>query len=562
MKAPHLFRIGEWAIDTGRCVAARGGEEVRLEPKTVELLAYLASRSGRVVSRTELLDAVWPGMVVGEEAITNAVAKLRKALGDDSRTGRLIETIPKRGYRVVTEALVDRNEPVSADAKPSRAAALITLLVVAALVGLFFAIQTGDLEETVTSQQETPSLPDRPSVSVLPFVNLSDDPAQEYFADGLTEDLITDLSRVSSLFVIARNSSFGYKNRSVDVRQVARELGVRYLVEGNVRKVADRLRVNVKLVDASSGEQLWGERFDGHLSELFDFQETLTDGIADALAVDRTRFEKDYGAFRETHAPDAYENYLKGSVEYLAGTPESLRRAIAHLERALEVDPGYGRALATLAAVYWEIYRNRWHRRLGISPNTAVWQKADDYLARSMIAPTALAHKVASEMLTFNRRYEQALSEAELAIALEPNAPQGYVALAEVKTFMGSPVEALSLLDQAIRLDPRGNPSYLFALGKAQLAMGRAAEAAATFRKAVDGNQDSRLAWMGLLSAYGTLGESERAAETLAGLEALQVRDQMLSFLVAGSRELWPFQHDVDREAFLDGLRKAGVREW
>jgi TolB-like protein/Flp pilus assembly protein TadD len=423
-------------------------------------------------------------------------------------------------------------------------------------------MQRPSSEQPVTLSQDVPGLPERPSVSVLPFVNLGDDPSQEYFADGLTEDLITDLSRVASLFVIARNSSFDYKNRSVDVRQVGRELGVRYLVEGNVRKVGDQLRINVKLVDVSSGEQLWGERFDGHLGDLFDFQEAVTDGITETLAVSRTRLEKDYAAFRETHAIDAYEHYLKGSAAFLSGTPESLLMAIGHLERALEADPGYGRALATMAAVYWEIYRNRWHRRLGISPNTMVWQRADDFLARSMIAPTALAHKVASEMLTFNRRYEQALSEAELAIALDPNAPQGYIAMAEVKTFMGLPDEALSLLHKAMRLDPRGHPAYLFAQGKAQLAMGSAAEAAAAFEAAVAANHDNRLARMGLLSAYGILGESERAAEALAGLEALQARDQMLPFSVTWAHEFWPFQHDADREMFLDGLRSAGVKEW
>jgi TolB-like protein/DNA-binding winged helix-turn-helix (wHTH) protein/thioredoxin-like negative regulator of GroEL len=561
MGALHPFRIGSWVIDPGRCVACKGGDEVRLEPKTAELVAYLASRSGTVISRGELLDAVWPGMVVGDEAITNAVAKLRKALGDDSRTNRLIETVPKRGYRVVADSLA---EPVPGEARARKAAgpwmwfALVLGVVLLVWMLVVWIGQAGDQAPPVA---ETPSIPDRPSVSVLPFVNLSDDPAQEYFADGLTEDLITDLSRVSSLFVIARNSSFSYKNRALDVRQVGRELGVKYLVEGNVRKVGGDLRINIKLIDASKGGQLWGERFDGALDELFDFQEMITGRIVEALSVERTHYEEDFAAFRETNATAAYENYLKGAAEYTRGTPESFRLAITHLERAVEADPSYGRALATLAAVYWETYRNLWHRRLDISPNTQTWQRADDYLVRSMIAPTALAHKVAAEMLTFNRRYQEARKEAEVAIALDPNSPQGYVALAEVQTFMGAPEKALPLLHRAMRMDPRGHASYFFALGKAQLAMGNVTDAVASLAEAVERSPENRLAWMALLSAYGTLGDVARATRALARLDALQASDRLYSFTVSVAREHWPFARKSDRESFLYGLRKAGVPE-
>jgi TolB-like protein/Tfp pilus assembly protein PilF len=436
------------------------------------------------------------------------------------------------------------------------------VVLVLGLLAWTLATWNGNEDRHMPAGDGTPSLPERPSVSVLPFINLSDDPAQEYFADGLTEDLITDLSRVSSLFVIASNSSFSYKNKALDVRQVGRELGVKYLVQGNVRKFGNEIRINIKLTDAASGEQLWGERFDGPLAELFEFQEVVTGRIVEALSVDRTRLELDMATFQETYATEAYESYLKGAAEYARGTPESFRLAITHLERAVEADPGYGRALAMLAAVYWETYRNLWHRRLGLSPNTLTWQRADDYLARSMIAPTTLAHKVASEMLTFNRRYREARSEAEVAIALDPNSPQGYLALAEVQTFMGAPEEALPLLHRAMRMDPHGHASYLFAQGKAQLVMGSVADAAVSLAGAVEAHPDNRLAWMALLSAYGSLGEVARATQALARLDALQASDQLHSFTVSAAREHWPFARKADRDSFLDGLRKAGVPEW
>lgn len=562
MSSESLFRIGEWQIDPQRCVAQRSDETVRLEPRAVELLAYLASRPGEVVSRAELLEAVWPGVVVSDEAITNAVAKLRRALSDSSKSAKLIETIPKRGYRVVDVAVVRQatpgDRPTGHSLDKAKVGGLVAVLVVVAMIFAGWRL-SGD---NPTPTAEVRLSAQRPSITVLPFTNLSGDDEQDWFVDGLTEDLITDLSGVSGLFVIARNSSFIYKGSNADVAAIGRELGVRYLIEGSVRRVADRLRINVKLIDTASGGHLWATRYDGSLDELFTFQDDITARVVDALAVKMTSLEKDYAAFQETYTPRAYEEFLQGWAFYRGQTPEDFRRAIAHLERALEEDAGYGRAAAALAAVYWETYQRRWYRRLGLSPDSLVWQRANEYLDRSMIAPTPLAHKVASAMLIANRRFAEARAEAERAVAIDPNDPLGHLALAEVLVATGEASRAEEVVREAMRRDPHAPNTYLFTLGKAQLIKGDIAQSIDTLERATRTNPDNRLAWMALVSAYGLSGKSTEAEAALRTLDDLQHRDQLVAFTVANAREHWPFENAGDNSAFLDGLRKAGVPEW
>lgn len=557
------YRLGEWTIDP-KCGTAHCDEEtVHLEPKAIELLTHLMSRPGQVVARAELLAAVWPGVVVGDEVITNAIAKLRRALHDDPRSPTLIETIPKRGYRLV--APIEATSGTTTDRPASfwtRPIVLITALVFVSAALLFMTQRPTDVALPPIDHQAAFSLPERPSITVLPFTNLGDDDAQEYFVDGLTEDLITDLSRVSGLFVIARNSSFAYKDRPVDVQRIGRELGVRFILVGSARKHGDKLRINVKLIDTTSGQHLWAERFDGAFDDVFVFQERITAEIIDALSVKLTGIEEDYAAFQETHDLEAYEAFLKGWAAYRRNTPQDFEEAIGHLENAVQQDPAYGRAQAALAAIYWETYQRRWYRRLGISPISRVWELANEHLERSMVAPSPLAHKIASAMLTTNRRFDEAITEADRAIALDPNDPLGYVALAEVLTFTGMPERAYELIRKAMRLDPQDPMSYLFALGKAQFAMGAVTDAASSLEQATQHSPDNRLAWMALISVYGSQGKTEKARSAVAALDSLQHSDKLVSFTVANASEHWPFKREMDRERFLDGLRKAGVPEW
>lgn len=561
-KADLLFRVGEWTVEPKRGLARRRDKKVHLEPKAAELLSYLALRSGEVVSRAELLDAVWPDVTVGDEVITNAIAKLRRALGDDPKSPELIETIPKRGYRIAASVSETPAATVSIPLSPWLW--IVALVVVLVTVGAVMLPMRpwAPKSDTASIEREAFPLPERPSIAVLPFNNLSGDSEQEYFVDGMTEDLITDLSRVSGLFVIARNSSFAYKGRSVDVKMVGRELGVHFIVEGSARKVGAKVRINVQLIDAGTGGHLWAERYDGDVADLFTFQDKITAMIVAALSVKLTGIEKDHAAFQETREPGAYEAFLKGWAAYRRETPEDFARAIAHFEAAVEKDPAYGRAFAALAAIYWESYRKRWYRRLGISPSSLAWQRANEYLEKSMVAPTPLAHKIASAMLTMNRRFGEAITEAERAISIDPNDPLGYVALADVLVFTGSSAEAERLVRKAMRLDPQDPAPYLLALGKAQLGMGAVSDAILSLERATHRSPDNRLAWMALISAYGSLGQVEKAKAALETLGNLQRRDKLVSITVAKAREHWPFETAGDGEKFLDGLRKAGVPEW
>jgi adenylate cyclase len=561
-KDDSAYRVGEWVIDPRSGLASRLDEKIHLEPKAVELLSYLVSRPGEVVSRSELLDVVWPGVIVNDDAITNTVAKLRRSLHDDPKSPKLIETIPKRGYRIVASI----NEPHSMGIGNGLFSLRWSIPVVAALTliaAVLLSMQFLTSGEVIsTTESSLIPLPDKPSIAVLPFTNLSEDKEQEYFVDGMTEDLITDLSRVSALFVIARNSSFVYKGKQVDIKKIGRELGVRYIIEGSVRKIGTMLRINVQLIDADTGGHLWAERYDGEIENVFSLQDEILKKTVTALSVKLTGIEKNYASFQETHNPVAYQEFLKGWSSYRRETPEDFANAIRHFEKAVKEDPAYGRAYAALAAVYWESYRNRWHRRLGISPLSAVWQRVNEYLDKSMVAPTPVSHKVASAMLTTNRRYDDALIEAQRAIAIDPNDPLGYVAMAETLIFAGSPEKAEILILKAMRLDPNNPIPYLVIMGEAQLVKGAFTDAVTSMEQATRKNPDNRLAWMALISAYGSLGLQEKAQTALARLNELQNRDKLVSFTVANAREHWPFKTEIDRDRFLDGLHKAGVPEW
>ena len=555
------FQVGEWSINPNSGIAQRQDERVHLEPKACELLCYLVMRRGEVVSRNELLQAVWPDVVVGDEAITNAIAKLRRSLHDDPKSPWLIETIPKKGYRII--AIVSESATtVTAARRPAYRTAGAALVVAAILLVVFFATTRSPGPISAPTTQTALPLPDKPSIAVLPFMNLSNDSSQAYFVDGLTEDLITDLSRVSGLFVIARNSSFAYKGRAVTPDELRKELGVQYLIEGSVRKIESQLRINIKLIDTESGGHLWAKRYDTEIDKVFDIQNEITDNIVSALSVNKTEIEKTYSDFQETYNRKSYDAFLKGWAEYRKGTPESFATAITHFETAVTEDPAYGRALAALAAVYWEGYQKLWYRRLGISPRSLAWQRANEYLDRSMVAPTPLAHMVASSMLLTNRRFDEALTEAKRAIAIDANDPTGFSAIADILISMGEPGKAEPLIRKAMRLDPKDKFAYLFILGKAQLVKGQLQEAISSLEMVTQKKPDNRLAWMVLISAYGLNGQTEQAGEALKILNELQRRDKIVSFTVANAREHWPFKKESDRYFYLDGLRKAGVPEW
>ncbi|MHC4791913.1 MAG: adenylate/guanylate cyclase domain-containing protein, partial [Planctomycetota bacterium] len=288
-------------------------------------------------------------------------------------------------------------------------------------------------------------LPDKPSIAVLPFDNISGDPEQEYFSNGMTDDLITDLSKISGLFVIARNSTFQYKGKAVDVKKVSRELGVRYVLEGSVRKAKERVRINAQLIDATTGGHLWADRYDGKLDDIFALQDKINQKIVTALAVKLTADEQKTFASKGTNNIEAYDAFLKGWQHYQRRTPpEELAKAIPYFERAIELDNNYGRAYAALALTYWYGARGGGLfrvKKLGLSW-FGLHKQAVKYLELAMKNPTSLAYQVSSERLLVWRQYEEAISHAEKAIALDPNDPGCNYTIGRILARAGRPKEA------------------------------------------------------------------------------------------------------------------------
>jgi TolB-like protein/class 3 adenylate cyclase/rhodanese-related sulfurtransferase len=424
-------------------------------------------------------------------------------------------------------------------------------------------------EEPASEASMAFPLPDRPSIAVLPFSNMSGDPEQEYFADGITEDLITDLSKISGLFVIARNSSFSYKGQQVKVRQVAEELGVRYILEGSVRRAGDEVRINAQLIDATTGGHVWAERYDGSLTDIFALQDKVTQQIVTALAVNLTADEQAERTQTDTENAAAYDAFLRGWDLYRRGTVEDYAAAIPFLEKAIKLDPDYGRANAALAAVYWSSLTNNWTRGLGLTRNQA-GEQAGRHLREAMKNPSALAHQVASERAAYyKRKADKAIAQAEQAIALDASDPAGYLAMANALIKAKRPAEAVDFVHQAMRLDPHHPVSFLLLLGRAQFAGQDYQAAAATFERAANRNPNNDWTFVYIAAAYGHLHREQDAKAAVekanllrahAGWSALTLENVNTSVFISFFVGALP-----ERKLLLAGLEKAGVKsgkEW
>ena len=434
------------------------------------------------------------------------------------------------------------------------AAGMVAALIVIALV-LWLQPWKPDLErgsEAVLNTTEEEN-----SIAVLPFDNMSEGREQEYFADGMAEDLITDLSKISGLFVIARNSTFAYKNKPTSIQEVAASLGVRYVVEGSVRRFDNQVRVNVQLIDANSGGHVWAERYDGTYDDVFALQDKITNNIVASLAIKLTAGEQERLNRKETNSTQAYDAFLKGWELYLRQTPESFRQAIAQFEKAVELDPGYSRAHAALSLTHWQA----WIRYLNINvrylnpPHQARYE-AETYLARAMENPTPLALQVSAAMHALFGRHEQAIAEGERAIAMDPNAADGYVALAGAMNLAGHPEKALSLMERAMRLNPHYPSSYLHELGLSYFCLEQYEKAATNLERAISLDPEDRSTSRLLIATLGQLGRVQEAEKIIDGM----VSSIGFDLLSVRSVSYWyPFKNPKDAERLAQGLRRGGV---
>jgi TolB-like protein/Flp pilus assembly protein TadD len=318
-------------------------------------------------------------------------------------------------------------------------------------------------------------LPDKPSIAVLPFDNMSDDPRQTYFSDGISEDLITDLSKISGLLVISRMSSFSYKGKKLKIQQIAEELGVRYVLEGSVRKAEDRVRINAQLIDAPSGHHVWAERYDGNMTDIFALQDNINRKIISALALKLTSSEQHSITDKGTENLQAYDEFLKGWQGYQQLTKAGFAEAKIRLEKAIELDPEFTRAYAALAVLYWKAthFAAPEHREgLGLTTRQkllAVKTKPQFLVKKAMKKPTALAHGLMSQFYLMRYQHDEALAEIERALAMDPNDPELYTWMSEILWLMGKSSEAIESANMGLRLDPNNPATYLRQLGRSYL---------------------------------------------------------------------------------------------
>ena len=402
------------------------------------------------------------------------------------------------------------------------------------------------------------STPDNPSIAVMPFVNMSEDPTQEYFSDGITEDLITDLSKISGLVVIARNSTFVYKGKFVKIQQAAEDLGVRYILEGSVRRAGEEIRINAQLVDATDGHHLWAERYDGTMGKIFALQDQITQKIVSALAIKLTATEKQQIVEKGTANVEAYDTFLPGWVHYLRGTPEDLAKAVRSFKKAIDLDSNFGRAYAALALAY---YIASWYpggsRGLGVSGSEARLL-ARRYLKQAMKNPTPLAHHVNALFYLSQRQHQEAVSEDERALSLDPNNPICISGMGSILTYSGKPREALDFINRAMRLDPHNPDRYLHLLGIAQFCLGDLEEAANLFEKAQRINPELTACVTWLACIYGLIGRDHEARVALERFkkEAWQGDEPKLPVIMY----FLPFKDRAVADQFAEGLIKAGVK--
>jgi adenylate cyclase len=430
------------------------------------------------------------------------------------------------------------------------ALAAVIVLIVGAVASWNFYFRLPSVDPASVEKMAFP-LPDIPSIAVLPFVNMSDDPKQEYFSDGITENIITDLSKISAFFVISRSSTYAYKGKPVKIKQVAEELGVRYVLEGSVQKGSDKVRINAQLVDAITGHHLWAERYDRDLKDIFAVQDEITQKIVRTLRVEVTEVELERVRRIPTENLNAYESFYRGLEYYRRSSKSSNTQARRMFEKAIELDPRFSVAYVFLG----HTYRRDWLYRWSQDPQTMerafeLAQKAIELNDSSIYAYELLGYIY----LLKDRQHEQAIAMAEKVIALDPNYAGGYGLLAEILSFAGRPEEVIGLMEKAMRLNPRYPAIYLFWLGNAHYQMGWYDEAIAVLKSAVIRRPNHMPTHLFLTASYVELGREEEARAEVA--EILRISPDYRS----GSKSLAPWKDQAVPKRIRAALRKAGLK--
>ena len=513
------FLFTEYTLDTDRRELRRGSKPIAVEPQVFDLLVYLVQNRDRVVSKDDVFASVWDGRIVSDSTLTSRINAARKAIGDSGQKQTLIRTIARKGLRFVGDVRTEENGSTPARAEPERLAL---------------------------------PLPDRPAIAVLPFVNMSGDPEQEYFSDGISEDIITALSKLRWFFVIARNSSFIYKGKPAHMKQVAEELGVGYVVEGSVRKSGDRVRITVQLNDVATGSHIWAERYDRNLADVFAVQDEITEAIVAAIEPQIYAAENFRAQRKPPGSMDAWDLVMRALSHYWRVTRQDNVVAQALLEKAIAIDPNYGQAFGVLATSY------TFSAHMGWADMTTVAPIAERAALAAIRADSEdpWAHFSLGSAYLFARRFDDSLAEFELALRLNPNfaLAQGYYGV--TLTYSGRWEEGDSAARRALRLSPRDPFSaiYFGVAAYSQFAGRNYDEAMHLSREAIRQRADFVGGHRVLTAAAGMAGLDDVAKVALQELRRAQP-----NISLAWIASHMPIKLDADREHYLEAFRRAGL---
>jgi TolB-like protein len=522
------FSFGDYEIDVERRELRCAKSLVHVEPQVFDLLVYLVQNRDRVVSKEDLIASVWGGRIVSDSTLTSRINAARNAIGDSGEDKKLIRTIARKGLRFVGAVRLHPNGDELAKVTD---------------------LPPDEIQEQ--SRRALP-LPDRPAIAVLPFTNMSGDSEQEYFSDGISEDIITALSKLRWFFVIARNSSFMYKGKAVHLKQVAEELGVGYVVEGSVRKGGDRVRITAQLNDVATGSHIWAEHYDRDLADVFAVQDEITEAIVAAIEPQLYAAENFRAQRKPPDSMDAWDLVMRALSHYWRVTRQDNVVAQALLEKAIAIDPNYGQALGVLAASHTFSAHMGWEDMATVAPI------AERAAQAAILADSkdAWAHYALGCFYLFARRFDDSLAEFEWALRLNPNfsLAQGYYGL--TLAYCGRSEEAELAARRALRLSPHDPLSAVY-FGIASYAqyVGRNYEAAMQLaREGIRRRADFVGAHRVLTAAAGMAGQDDVAKAALQELRRTQPNIS-LDWIA----KQMPIKHDTEREHYLAGFRRAGL---
>ncbi|MCC7283527.1 MAG: winged helix-turn-helix domain-containing protein [Acetobacteraceae bacterium] len=529
------LHFADFTLDLDRQELRRGADPVHVEPQVFDLLAHLVRHRSRVVSKDELIDAIWGGRIISEAALSSRINAARRALGDSGEAQALIRTMPKRGFRFVAEVQEPAAPPPAGDHP---------------------AVPAGAQDAMAPSPQAGAAAGCKPSIAVLPFANLSQDQDAEYFTHGLTEDIIRLLARYRWLTVLSRHSTFPFRGRDVDPREIGATLGVRYLVQGGVRRRGTRVRITADLVSADDGSQIWSESFDLDLPDIFAIQDEMARQIAAVIEPELAQAEREAAVRKPPGNLDAWDSYQRGLWHLWGFSAPAFAEAEAMFRRAIALEPGLARAHSALAYLGFQ------QSLLSTGARRAGWMAEALDSARQSVAldeRDCTTHSVLGRVLGLYRRFSPAIAAHERSLELNPSFGQGYFAFGDTLLWCGRAEESIALAERALELSPRDPHIWAFRnmQALAHLILGERDSAIEYFRIALGHPNASHRVAANLVAVLGLTGAHEEL-----GLAVADLLRRKPGFSIAEARDNYFFCAD---ESFLaryaEGLRAAGIPE-